>query len=493
MVISRSLMPRKLRQRPAVKREPAGDIWRVTVGKQSLHIASKKRWTLYRKGVDVRMERLARIYGATKLASEFAGKTVLDIGANAGEFALWAHERGARVVAFEPDPLAFKALVANTSDTNIATIDAAAWNENGNRPLFMDTKGASSSLIGSGDGHEVRTRRLADVLDEAGIDEVFFLKADCEGAEPEMLEGAREALPRITYIAIDCGPEREGEDTVKACEAILRDAGFEVERMPSRRVVLFGRNKKTHAARKPEAPTVFVPEASEPKPVTLAYPYYENPQTLREHVARWSGFPASVCQHLSAIVVDDGSPENPAHEALRGFDAPFPIRLFRIEEDVRWNWLAARNLAMHHAEGWCLLTDMDHFVTAEVAQSLIWGAHDEDTIYRFSRFEHDGAKIHSHPNSWFMTRDMFWRIGGYDEALSGYYGTDGEYRRRCAATAPVEIMPDALIRYEKQGDASTTRYKRKQPEDRAVQKIIKARGKDWGPKTLSYPWHEVEL
>lgn len=233
-----------------------------------------------------------------------------------------------------------------------------------------------------------------------------------------------------------------------------------------------------------DAPYVTVSENAIHKPFTLIVPYYENPQALAWQTDRWSRYAAGL---MRVIVVDDGSPDNPAPTSL-WYD------LYRIEVDVRWNWLAARNIGAHMAEpGWILLTDMDHVIPPATMERLLWGEHDPSIIYRFSRSEADGTPVHPHPNSWFMTRDMFWRIGGYDEALSGYYGTDGEYRRRAAATAPIRILTDKLVRHEFYLDASTTRYERKQPEDAVVQMRIASRGKDWKPRVLSFPWHAVPL
>lgn len=241
-----------------------------------------------------------------------------------------------------------------------------------------------------------------------------------------------------------------------------------------------------------DAPRVDVPAAAASKPVTLIMPYYENPETLAAHVLRWQDWPALVRSRMRAIIVDDGSPMKPAADVLRGVRLPFPVRLFRLDVDIRWNWLAARNLAFHAAEdGWCAVTDIDHRLPAETAMALVTGAHDEGVIYRFSRRAHDGPVIPSHPNSWFLTRSMFWHIGGHDEALSGYYGTDGEYRRRAAATAAIRILTNELVREEFVRDSSTTRYLRKQPEDRAVSRLVASRGRDWRPKVLSFPWHEV--
>lgn len=240
-----------------------------------------------------------------------------------------------------------------------------------------------------------------------------------------------------------------------------------------------------------DLPVVSPAIGAEPKPVTIVIPFYENPDFLAQQIGWWRTFPADLRQYLSAIIVDDGSP-TPAQVPSSGL--PFPIRLFRIDVDVRWNWLAARNIGMQHAtEGWCLVTDIDHVIPQSTASACVFGRHDSGVIYGFSRIEHSGAVLGPHPNSWFLTRSMFWKIGGYDETLSGHYGTDGDWRRRCAATAPMQILSDRLIRHEHVGDSSTRRYLRKQPEDAAVGRLIRARGKQWRPKTLSYPYHEVAV
>jgi hypothetical protein len=236
-------------------------------------------------------------------------------------------------------------------------------------------------------------------------------------------------------------------------------------------------------------PVVTVPQAAQPKPVTFVYPYYDNPLFFATQVARWRAYPPNLCAHVSAIVVDDGS----SMPAALPPAPPFPIRLFRIAVDVPWNWLAARNIGAHHApDGWLLLTDMDHVVPAETLRSLVWGQHDPAVVYAFSRREHTGAAIAPHSASFFLTRRLFWTIGGYDETLSGHYGTDGEFRRRVREYAPIQVLSDALVRHEYVGDSSTSRYRRKDPQDAvAVKRLIAARGAGWRPKVLSFPYVEV--
>lgn len=237
-----------------------------------------------------------------------------------------------------------------------------------------------------------------------------------------------------------------------------------------------------------DAPIVTVPLGPEPRDLTLVMPYYENPVFFARQCEHWRALPSELSRHLSIIVVDDGSRTTPIDSVLTKMS---PVRAFRIEVDVRWNWLAARNIGAHHARnGWLMLTDMDHVLPERTLRTLVYGQHSPATIYRFSR---TGTKTHPHPNSWFMTREMYWRVGGYDEALSGHYGTDGEYRRRCAATAPVRIMDVPLELHEHEGDSSTTHYLRKQVEDARGKQIIKARRPGWRPRVLSFPYHEISL
>lgn len=242
-------------------------------------------------------------------------------------------------------------------------------------------------------------------------------------------------------------------------------------------------------------PVMSVPQGETPKRLTLVYPYYECPQFFARQLAHWtmlSALPGLAAWDWSVIVVDDGSPMTSARAAMP-HDMPAWLRLFRIDINVPWNWLAARNIGAHHADdGWLLLTDMDHVVPVETLRSVLYGDHNPDYVYGFSRREHTGEAIHPHSASFLMTRRMFWTIGGYDETLSGVYGTDGLYRKRVAAAAPLAILTDELVRYEYVDDSSTTQFERKTAA-MGARKHEKLRHVGRTPKVLSFPYHEVTV
>lgn len=239
-----------------------------------------------------------------------------------------------------------------------------------------------------------------------------------------------------------------------------------------------------------DAPPVRVPRGETAKPITMVFPYYEQPPLLERQIDSWRNYPPAVKQNLSVIIVDDASPDHPARDVLANQGLPFPVHLFRLAEKVRWNQHAARNIGMHQAaEGFCAILDMDLIVPGDTLLGLIYGEHFPDVVYRFSRRRHTGETTHPHANAWFMSREMFWRVGGYDESFAGIWGTDDDWRRRCAQTATIRVLAEELICFD-----ATKKTQRQMRESRQRKKeIIAARGEGWRPKTLSFRYHPVTL
>lgn len=237
-------------------------------------------------------------------------------------------------------------------------------------------------------------------------------------------------------------------------------------------------------------------------PFTLVMAYYENAGMLHEHARTcYTKLEPELARNLHVVIIDDGSPTSPAEPVARAIDWSFlaSFQLWRMGVDVRWNQDACRNIGVREAPTkWLLLTDMDHVVPLDTWRALMDGKLSKKRVYRFGRVSMpDLAPYKLHPNSWALTRDMFWAIGGYDEALAGNYGTDGDFlvRTRRVVGEP-EQLDAVLIRYPREviPDASTTTLTRKSLEDKVrVNKLIAARKSvpDWKPRHFSFPCERV--
>jgi hypothetical protein len=236
--------------------------------------------------------------------------------------------------------------------------------------------------------------------------------------------------------------------------------------------------------------------------LTLCLPYYLNAGMLQVHYAFLAQLEPELKARVRLIVVDDGSPTSPAKAPER--DIGVSVEIYRITVDVPWNQDAARNLAVDRARtDWLVLTDIDHRPTAETLRHLVEDKLKEKHAYRFGmrldmpslkpKLDRQGSH-HPHPNSWVMTKALYDRAGGYDEALAGNYGTDGDFARRLALVCTIRQLPWPLVRYPREviADASTTTLARKLPEQKeAIRTSIRARGADWRPLRGSFPWERV--
>lgn len=232
--------------------------------------------------------------------------------------------------------------------------------------------------------------------------------------------------------------------------------------------------------------------------LTLIMSYYENAGMLAEQLRWLQGMHVDIRSRLTYIVVDDGSPTAPAASVWPTQDPPIALyKVFRMEQDIRWNTDACRNIGAHYATTkWLLLTDMDHRPPEELLRECMERPLDERVAYKFRRCSMpDLSDYKPHPNSWLMTRGLYDAADGYDERFAGYYGTDGDFRDRVQeVAASIETINQRLIRYPREviPDASTTQYERKAPYDGKAIADIKAdrnRVKGWRTRRLSFKHH----
>lgn len=240
--------------------------------------------------------------------------------------------------------------------------------------------------------------------------------------------------------------------------------------------------------------------------LTLILPFYRNSGMLRLQYEGWASWPSKYRNRLRVILVDDGSPE-PAADVPRPKGLP-ELQIYRVAEDRPWHQHGARNLGAHVApEGWMLLTDMDHVLEPASGAALFKAMDkrrlDPDTIYMLDRIEADtrrptlnsAGQPKPHPNSFVVTRDLYWRIGGYDEDLCGIYGTDSAFRHRAFTIGKRGHLNIPLTRYWRDlvPDASTNGLPRKEGRDpNAVKRVMAAKAaRGGGIKTLAFPWERV--
>ena len=242
--------------------------------------------------------------------------------------------------------------------------------------------------------------------------------------------------------------------------------------------------------------------------LTIAMPYYDNPGMLALQHKGWAAWPDDLRAKLKIILVDDGSPTYPAQFVPR--PEGLSIEIYRVLQDKPWHQHGARNLAAHVAgPGWMLITDMDHVLEPDQAARLIgWIERDElepRGCFMLERIEADTRKPtlgkfgqpKPHPNSFVLTRETYWRIGGYDEWYCGVYGTDKLFRDRAFTRAIRGELPIHIVRYWRDlvPDASTTSLPRKEGR-RPGEKADIARQKAHAGKadeilTLAFEWKRV--
>ena len=232
---------------------------------------------------------------------------------------------------------------------------------------------------------------------------------------------------------------------------------------------------------------------------------------LREQQRIWRDYPDDLKSRFDVIVTDDCSHKDKAESAVE----PTGIRSFRLNrllDKKRWNWLACRNLGAKQADTeWILLTDIDHALPAVTLRRVLEGPLDPECAYRFSRVNAEKAWPYDvstcpvykmHPDTWLMTKDLYFSRGilGYDERLSGCYGTSGEFRDRVLNTAKsTVILTEPMIRYSRDvlPDASTnpkTFTRKNDPKNDADLRKRKAERdqiKHWKPLHGMTPYEAV--
>jgi FkbM family methyltransferase len=166
-------------------------------------------------------------------------RTIVDIGANIGSFAIYAAQSNplATIYCFEPEPANFDSL-KNNIDINglhdrVSAFQCAVASVSGDRQLaVIDPLSNSFHMVPVGASMQtVPCTTVGAILDNLGLDQIDLLKLNCEGAEYEILEGCRaEDFSRISNIRLEYhnldAPGKHGE----SLSQLLRAHGYRIQR-----------------------------------------------------------------------------------------------------------------------------------------------------------------------------------------------------------------------------------------------------------------------
>jgi len=194
-------------------------------------------------------------------ALDHAYRTVVDVGANRGQFLLVAAHRfpDAALIAFEPLPGPRQVLQrALPRRRPVRLFEEALSDRAGTATFHVSRADDSSSLLpisaaqvatfpGTDEVAQVlvRTARLDEVLAPEDLVAPVLLKIDAQGGELAVLEGATSLLPRIDTLLVECSFAElyEGQPTADAVVRFLYGHGFglhsvgQVSRTPSSRPI----------------------------------------------------------------------------------------------------------------------------------------------------------------------------------------------------------------------------------------------------------------
>lgn len=173
-------------------------------------------------------------------------RSVVDIGANRGQFALAARARlpAARIDSFEPLPAAaakFRAVFSGDSRTRLHQVAIGARAER--RPMNVSARDDASSLLmeselqkrhypetGTVGVTEVQIVPLDHIIAPGTLLRPALLKIDVQGHEHETLLGSESVLPDFDYIYCECAYFElyRGQRLAEEIVAWLSARGFEL-------------------------------------------------------------------------------------------------------------------------------------------------------------------------------------------------------------------------------------------------------------------------
>src|SRR5882724_5056521 len=167
-------------------------------------------------------------------------RTIVDIGANVGSFAVYAAQLcpDARIYCYEPEQRNFDALRQNIDINGFASrvlaFQCAVASNTGQRDLAVteESLGNSFHIVQSDAGRAtVDCTTLTDIIASQKLEAIDLLKMNCEGTEYEILEGCSAAdLSRIANIRLEYHNLDAQGRTGESLSKLLQARGYRIVR-----------------------------------------------------------------------------------------------------------------------------------------------------------------------------------------------------------------------------------------------------------------------
>jgi FkbM family methyltransferase len=114
---------------------------------------------------------------------------IIDIGANVGGFAVWAHEyfNNAKIDCYEPIKANYDLLRQNIEGTDIAVRNIAIGKDDGERMMYYGLHNCGEASMFQGE-EQRQEGEMVKVMSAKHLPQCDIIKIDTEGAEIEILE-----------------------------------------------------------------------------------------------------------------------------------------------------------------------------------------------------------------------------------------------------------------------------------------------------------------
>lgn len=176
---------------------------------------------------------------------EYSIKTVIDIGANTGQFAAQIHGilPQAAISSFEPLSDCYEQLVQNMKDMpNFKAFNCALGEQDSQHQMYRSEFSPSSSLLPMGETHkkvfphtqnstveDIIVRKLDTVFNEIELEDNILIKIDTQGYEDKVIAGGKEVISKAKVVILETSFEElyEGQSLFGEIYEAMVNLGFE--------------------------------------------------------------------------------------------------------------------------------------------------------------------------------------------------------------------------------------------------------------------------